>query len=544
MQRWVRQNAAKDPLQGSLERLSSGLRINSAADDASGLAISTKMQAQVRGLNRASQNITDGISWVQTAEGALVEVEAMLQRGRELAVQAANDTLTADDRRNIQLEIDQLLAEVDKIGSSTEYNGKKVFATTLAFTDDQKEILKNLKRGWLAQGEKLVKDLFGLEGDNSTLKIVFVNDPAPGAFNAAVAGYIINGKTESMELRINVAQWTGTSWPDGDIGIGPANYQDRVIAHEMVHAIMGRNMDMSALPNWFKEGAAEFIHGADERLAIDMGIHGVGNVVAQVADGTWTSNSLHYSGAFAAVRYLHDAAAGGIAAILGDIAGGATLDQAISNRTSFTDQADFLSSFGANGVAFIGTMNLGNADTGAVGGQDADGGAPKTAGSVVPDVDAYTEDPLLKFVEIYPTEAGSGSDDSGPVRLQVGANDGDTMDITLSTITTGVLGLTGADVTQDPAAAISSFDTAIATVSSERSRMGAVQNRLQHALSVNQLNAENTAASQSRIQDADIAQEVVAMARHRILNEAGISLMAQVGSSSKGRFQALLRGIA
>ncbi len=108
----------------SLERLSSGLRINRAADDAAGLAISEKMRSQVRGIQAAQRNALDGISLIQTAEGALNETHAILQRMRELAVQAASDTSTDDDRAHLQLEVEALLEEVDRIATTTEFNGQ------------------------------------------------------------------------------------------------------------------------------------------------------------------------------------------------------------------------------------------------------------------------------------------------------------------------------------------------------------------------------------------------------------------------------------
>ena len=110
----------------SIEKLSSGLRINRAGDDAAGLAISEKMRSQIRGLEMASRNAQDGISLIQTAEGALNESHSILQRMRELAVQSANDTNTAADRSEIQKEIGQLVAELDRISSSTEFNEKKL----------------------------------------------------------------------------------------------------------------------------------------------------------------------------------------------------------------------------------------------------------------------------------------------------------------------------------------------------------------------------------------------------------------------------------
>ena len=118
--------AINKALQTSIGRLSSGLRINSAAADAAGLAISEKMRAQYRGLDQATSNAQDGISLIQTAEGALNETHSILQRMRELSVQAANDTLTQEDRGYIQLEIDELKAEITRISTTTQFNKKQL----------------------------------------------------------------------------------------------------------------------------------------------------------------------------------------------------------------------------------------------------------------------------------------------------------------------------------------------------------------------------------------------------------------------------------
>lgn len=115
-----------------MERMSSGYRINRASDDAAGLAISEKLRAQVRGLNQAARNAQDGVSVIQTAEAALGESGSILQRVRELTVQAANDTLTSSDRGNIQAEVDQLLAELDRFASTTEFNTIKLMSGSLA----------------------------------------------------------------------------------------------------------------------------------------------------------------------------------------------------------------------------------------------------------------------------------------------------------------------------------------------------------------------------------------------------------------------------
>lgn len=120
----------EDKITTSLTRLSSGYRINKAADDAAGMAISQKMHAQIRGLQRASRNGSDGISFIQTAEGALTEIENMLQRCRELSVQAANDVTTLDDKKAIQQEIEALMAEIDRLASDTEFNTKSILDGT------------------------------------------------------------------------------------------------------------------------------------------------------------------------------------------------------------------------------------------------------------------------------------------------------------------------------------------------------------------------------------------------------------------------------
>ena len=140
-------------LQTSMERLSTGLRINSAADDASGLAISNRMTAQIRGLNQATRNMNDGISLIQTAEGAMQEVVNLLQRGRELAVQSGNDTNSSSDLESIQAEINQIIQEIDRIGGNTSFNGQFILKADSGAVDltaqDKQDVEDGLRSGWL-----------------------------------------------------------------------------------------------------------------------------------------------------------------------------------------------------------------------------------------------------------------------------------------------------------------------------------------------------------------------------------------------------------
>ena len=146
----------------SIEKLSSGYRINRAGDDAAGLAISEKMRGQIRGLDMAAKNAQDGISLIQTAEGALNETHAILQRMRELAVQAANDTNTATDRAELQKEVDQLSQELSRIGSTTEFNTQKILDEPLKVYRiaqcGQPQINGNMK-GFLGMAGEVLKCL-------------------------------------------------------------------------------------------------------------------------------------------------------------------------------------------------------------------------------------------------------------------------------------------------------------------------------------------------------------------------------------------------
>ena len=164
-------SGAQDMLQTSLKRLSSGLRINTAADDASGLAISEKMRTQISGLHRATLNAQDGISMLQTAEGALGETQGILQRMRELAIQAANGPLTASDRIEVQKEVEQLKSEIDRIAKTTEFNTKKLLNgdSTALWSTDQPDKLEAILKGFVAEGNYKI-DIEANPGKNQVLK--------------------------------------------------------------------------------------------------------------------------------------------------------------------------------------------------------------------------------------------------------------------------------------------------------------------------------------------------------------------------------------
>jgi flagellin len=167
-------NASQSTLGKALQRLSSGLRINSAADDAAGLAISERFTTQIRGLNQAVRNANDGISMLQTTDAALGSVTQNLQRIRELAVQAANPTNSTSDRAAIQQEVQQLTAEVDRIGRTTSFNGRSLFGeadTSVVGDPDELAVMDAMQSGWLSEAEKLIKEHYGIEAKGKVLGI-------------------------------------------------------------------------------------------------------------------------------------------------------------------------------------------------------------------------------------------------------------------------------------------------------------------------------------------------------------------------------------
>ncbi|MDR2175558.1 MAG: hypothetical protein LBO82_06435, partial [Synergistaceae bacterium] len=191
-------------LQKTLRRLSTGLRVHAAADDAAGLAISEKMRSQIRGLDRAARNAQDGVSLIRTAEGALNEIHSMLQRMRELSVQAANDTLTMGDREHAQHEIDQLKDELDRVGNTTQFNRKKLLdgSASVLWSSDR------LSTEVFVRGGLAGKDGFGqgqAAGTEGNYRIELTADPGAGQvqkshlFEVSESGMRIEESSDSTE---------------------------------------------------------------------------------------------------------------------------------------------------------------------------------------------------------------------------------------------------------------------------------------------------------------------------------------------------------
>lgn len=551
-----------DGLARSIQRLSSGLRINSARDDAAGLAISDRMTTQIRGMSQAARNANDGVSLLQTAEGAMSNIAESLQRARELAVQAANGTNSASDREALGNEVKQLMAEIDRVGRDTTFNGEQVFAQgrgSITGDANQRAVYDYLRLGWLEESENLIKQYFGLAGDGAAMQIDITRDSdGAGGYAAFVQASVSaanGGRGTNLRMSIDMANFAPANLPNG--GSGPM-YNDRIIAHEMVHAVQYRTLNVysmisdsaaQATSTWFIEGMAEAIHGADERLTADIAANGgtVAGLIAGDRISNWGGTSRDYSIGYLAFRYLHAELkergyTDGVKSMLSAMsAGSMTLDQAFTQFLGMSHAA-FRAEFNTNAAAFFtANMNVTNGDTGAIGGLDADGGKERTAQNVLLNVGSRFGDRVLGGFAETIEKIGDGTTDSRSAGLQVGLNAYQTIEAKLGALNTGALGLTDLDTAKLPQRAIVQLDEALTYINKQRAELGAQMSRLDSTIRNLQTGTESVSASRSRILDADYAAETASLVRAQILQQAGSAMVAQANTLPQVALS-LLRG--
>jgi flagellin len=516
----------------AIAKMTSGARIDGASDDPAGQAISSRMSSQLRGMSQVMRNLNDGTSMLQVADSAMANITDSLQRLRELAVQSGDGGMSDSDRGALQQEATQILAQISQVGKDTAFNGQALFSqdtSSIGGDARKRNVIDGLKTGWLASAESMIGKYYGIEGDGATMKVNLYTDAEWGVLASVSGTTEANGKVTNLSLNLDMADFGAGSAPDGG---APFLYNDRTVAHEMVHAVMDRSMNMAALPTWFKEGTAELIHGGDERLANAIAGSGAAGVVSGVTDSAFT-----YEGAYAASRYLHDklkglGVEGGMKGLMTYLSKnqGATLDTALNAVTNgqIADSNAFLDDFHANGVNFIATrMDLTNADTGAIGGLDADGGPSRNAKDVVSDVGATSADqPLEHFKLEFPDTSASAGVNRVQIQAGAGAGKDDLIELQFSAMNASALGLSDLDMTKT-AVALLHIDQAIDYVDRQRVVVGAASNRLDMAAANTQTASMNLAASQSRIQDVDYADSTVKLTRAQILQQAASAMLTQ-----------------
>ncbi len=477
-------------LDKSLERLSSGYRINSAADDSAGLAISEKMRTQISGLDQASRNASDGISVIQTAEGALVEVEAMLQRMRELAVQSANGTYTSEDRDAIQTEIDQLNSEITRISKTTEFNTM----TLLDGNIDRKSYSSNSNVKLVSLSDTVSVGDFKLTVTQDARQAVIVGDdtkftgsPTARVITSNEVGSInINGESVKIEEGDTLDDVFKKLRDAGDSvgvkvfavanGVDPVTTTNLDLAGYTSKTLAGGDSIAFVSSEYGSDQKVE-IYCDDPELATLLGL----SPTKTVANGVDAKATLDYSSKFDNTATV---------SITGN-------KVTISDRDNFSMVIEIAA--GTAGTTFDD--------------YDIGGGTP-----------AVPTTPTANYKDIIISVL-----DAGPMDLQIGANEGQTMSVRIPKVDPATLGVDKVNIgTADGAqAAITLLDTAINQVSAIRSKLGAYQNRLEHSISNLDTTSENMTESLSRISDADMAVEMANYTQKNVLAQAGTSMLAQ-----------------
>ena len=469
----------------SMERLSSGLRINSAKDDAAGLAISDRMTSQIRGLNQATRNANDGISLAQTAEGAMQESTNILQRIRELSVQSANATNSAADRAALQAEVNQLKAEMNRIANSTTFNGLNILDGT--FVSQQFQVGPNSNETIGVSISSMLADDLGryyIDAVNTTANA--------GTGTAATAAATSPANTiGSQNISILGSKGSATvAISAGDTAYDIAANITNTSSSTGVSATARTTTDLSGLT----AGLAT--------LTIGSG----GNTATITANVTPTDLK-------------------SLATVINDQSGVTGVTATVSSGTISLVQADgrdiILQDFDNTGG---GTMTVTPPDTNSVT-LASGGGAALDSTTISGSIefsshDAYTvsSDQTLALGSILNTAQNIN---------EIAAFEEVTM-IDISTVT-------GAND------ALKIVDAALGKIDAQRGNLGALQNRFESTIS-NLMNvAENLTAARSRIRDADIAQETSVMTQNNILQQAGVSILSQANQTPQLALQ-LLQG--
>jgi flagellin len=454
----------------SLQRLSSGLRINSAKDDAAGLAISDRMSSQIRGMTQAARNANDGVSLAQTAEGALASSGDILQRIRELAVQSSNATNSSSDRQALQTEVGQLGSELNRIAQTTTFNGQALLDGTMGTANFQ--VGADANQLISASGSNFLTSTYGNNRtDADAIKAIAATNVVASK-DVTVAGYLGSAKytTKAGDTAKSIAAGvneltaktgvTASSRTDVELGLGAEAYS---------LSLKGDNNTAVAI---------SFSVGGSANTAADF----AAGIAAFNAQSSNTGVTAEYDSTNKGIKLTH---ATGADIVLTNTATAANTKLDVS-----TYKADTVSTKNVLTTAF-----------------DMKGAAATATGN-----GRVTMDSQNSFAV---TDAGSGLVLSNTSTLKSVAS----LDVTT---------FDGAQL------AIKIADAALASVNGQRAQYGALQSRFSSAIANLATTTENLSASKSRITDTDFAAETANMTRGQILQQAGTAMLAQANSLPNG----------
>lgn len=553
----------------NIEKLSSGLRINRAGDDAAGLAISEKMRGQIRGLDQASRNAQDGISLIQTAEGALNETHSILQRMREISNQSANGTNTDTDRQALQDEMNQLTSEINRIGNTTEFNTQKLLNGGIGSNDGTKlteatsatHTLKNAAFTGAADGDKVGAVTVTVNNQTFDLKDVTLHGTGTaGAIQNSDKeqfikdlGNVTSGGTKLSDLVDIKLDATGNlefttkakgenstiqfkaAADDNLLGLSIANGDDTLDAVGDAVAFKGSpaTVERAGLQAAAKLGAVTIASGAALKFTVGSDSAVEVKLNSGTTDKTYKTDDADPNVAKAAMNDL--------VKDLNAALQQAGLEGKVSASLSKDNEIQFISETGKD-------IKVENSTGAAL----TQLGFTGTSGSDVKNVDQV----------VGPGAQGSGFS----TKFQIGANTGQSMSLTIDDMRSAALGITGnagqagftkensvtngtndvkteaalnISTAEDASKAIAVLDKATQTVSSARSKLGAVQNRLEHTINNLGTASENLTAAESRIRDVDMAKEMMEQTKNNILAQAAQAMLAQANQQPQGVLQLL-----
>ncbi|WP_105616944.1 flagellin N-terminal helical domain-containing protein [Vallitalea okinawensis] len=479
----------------SMEKLSSGLRINRAGDDAAGLAISEKMRGQIRGLEQASRNAQDGISMVQTAEGALNETQSILQRMRELAVQSSSDTLVQTDRDKIQAEVDQLATEITRISNTTEFNTQNLLnggldSTTTNGSDVTFHIGANEGQQLTFGISAMDAESLGVASDSTTGTVSGATDVTDATVSGSAAAV-----TDGNTVTVSTVAVAATA---GDV-VGATTYAN----------IAALNTALGDCSTTNKTIEISVDGGATQTITFDADYSGGG------AFADWTAFETFVDGQLT----------------------GATVTGADGAGFTFTS-----SSTGASSSVSI------TSDPDSITGAGTETAGTDTSYTVTLSDGASTDSVITGLAGTETSISGTGDfagftlttdgafDENLAATITVGVATSSAASIASDGTVTDAVVASGIDVSSRTAAdaAITTINDAIDTVSEERSKLGALQNRLDHTINNLDTSAENLQSAESRIRDVDMAEEMVELTKTNILQQAAQSMLAQANQNPQG----------
>ncbi|MGK8204537.1 flagellin [Burkholderia cenocepacia] len=489
-------NGSQNALSQAITRLSSGKRINSAADDAAGLAIATRMQTQINGLNQGVSNANDGVSMIQTASSGLSQITSSLQRIRQLAVQASSGSLSSSDQQALQTEVTQQIAEVNRIASQTNYNGKNLLDGSAGNVSFQvganvgQTIGLNLTQSLSAAS--IGKGLVSSGSTLGTLSNLNIDSATGGVYNAATStGYQVTS--------INVLA-------DGKGGFTFTDQNNQALSNTAVTALFGNTTQ------------------------------GTGTALQLTPQGALASGAVTASqtaAANAANNLANQISGANINASAATLAGQTVASGALGQITGLNLNADGTANVSGNPAAITSIQIYGDGSGGyifGINGSDATvaanqlSNAAQTALFTVGTTTGANGGKSLDIVAGSPLATGSGFAQTGSNSINSEVSSINTTNVPTTVANIDISTAAGANL------AMESIDNALATVNNMQANLGAAQNRFTAISTTQQAQSTNLSQAQSQIQDANFAQETANLSKAQVLQQAGISVLAQANS--------------